>query len=341
MKFWIDIANSPHVLFFGPIIDKLKEMGHTVNITVRDFAQVLEMCNKFSYSYTLVGTHGGKKTLNRFLNFAKRVNQLTAFARHMDFDVAVSCGSYFQILAAKILRIPVVTFLDYEFQPAYHIAFRFADRVLVPSVFPKDALTLYGANAKRVIKYNGIKEQIYLSSFEPDVDFLKKNGIGSSKVIVAVRPPPTMALYHNFDNPLFEKVLEYLDGHDNIVMIILPRDDEQKQTIVLKNHEHAVIPEPAVDGRNLVYHSDLVVSAGGTMNREAAVLGTPAYSIFTGKIGAMDKVLMEKGRIVLLSTIDDIGSIRISKKSGVEPFLNENLLSEVTDEIVKGGINVD
>ncbi len=316
-------------------MDELENQGHKIVITIRDFAQVIQLCDRFKISYNLIGMHGGKSKFNKLSNFVLRVSKLVTFANNNHFDIALSCGSYFQILAAKMLRIQAITFLDYEYQPAYHLAFKFADKIILPSVFPQNALSHFKANLGKIRKYNGIKEQIYLSSFSPNPNFLKEIGLDEKKIIVTVRPPPTNALYHDFENPLFYKALDFLDKYDKLIIIALPRDNSQKKLLLRKQYKHMFIPDKAIDGKNLVYYSDLVISAGGTMNREAAILGTPAYSMYVGRIGAMDRYLIDTGRIISLKNHQDINFIKLDKKSKTEPLLNKNLLKEVIGQITK------
>ncbi len=330
MKIWIDIVNSPHVLFFRPIIEELNSRGNLVSITAREYAQTTGLLDEFSMPYTLIGAHAGAKITKKIIDVFKRGTQLKTYAKNREFDLALTFNSPSLALAAKILRIPSMVFMDYEYQPLNHLTFRLCDKVVTPAVFPDDALSKYGASHK-VIKYDGLKEQVYLSDFEPQHNVLDHLDIDSEKIIVIARPPATMALYHQFENAFFYEIVKYLIKKKDVVVIALPRSGAQRETLKSLESSRLVIPEKAVDGRSLVYYSDIVLSAGGTMNREAAVLGVPAYTAFIGKIGAVDKYLINLGRIKLIKNFEDIEKIPLRKKE------KKNVLKDhsITQQILK------
>lgn len=315
MKVWIDLGNSPHVLFFRPIIDILENQGHNVRVTACDFAQTLSLADRFGLKYEAIGCHGGKALHKKGLNLLDRSIALMRWAYGLDVDLAISHNSYSQSLAAFLMGVPSVTMMDYEYQPANHLSFRLARRVIVPEVFPEDALRLYGAIPSKVKRYPGLKEEIYLSSFAPAPAFLSGEGLDDRKIIVTVRPPATFALYHRFENPLFRELMEWLGKRDDLLLILLPRTDDQKELFLRSNYRNMFIPSYALDGPNLLFHSDLVISAGGTMNREAAVLGTPVYTIFAGRASAVDDYLIRAGRMIRIQEKADFDKINLCKKT--------------------------
>lgn len=324
MKIWIDLANSPQVLFFRPLIPELRRRGHLVTVTTRYFAQTVELADRLGFKHTPIGTHGGRRISNVALKLVKRAWELLRFAGGKKFDLAISHNSYAQALVAKILRIPFVTSMDYEHQPANHLCFRLADRIIVPEFFPHKALKRFGVKRHRTAFYKGTKEEIYLADFFPRPDYLDSVGIPTDKVIVVLRPPGTWALYHNFENPLFDKVLDYVAENRNTQVVFLPRIKSQMDFVRAKKYNHVIVPPEALDGPNLLYHADLVISAGGTMNREAAVLGTPTYSLFKGKLAAVDRYLMEKGCMNHVNSIRDVTSIPLCKKPQPNATMTSN-----------------
>lgn len=324
LRIWIDVANSPHVLFFAPIVRDLRASGHVVELTGRDFAQTLDLARLFGLEVRPIGVHGGRNALRKALNIAGRAMALRRFARGRRYDLAISHNSYSHCIAARWLAIPTITLMDYEFQAANHVAFRLADMVMVPEVFPDDALRRFGASPDRTFRYKGLKEEVYLQDYAPDRDYherIKACGVRAgveldqSHVLATLRPPATMALYHRFENPLFVNLLEYLGHFDHARLIVLPRTREQARSIGPHLPGNAFIPDEPLDGRHLIYSSDLVISAGGTMNREAAVLGTPVYSIFAGRLGAVDRHLVQENRMVLVRSRSDFEAIRLEKKA--------------------------
>ena len=336
MKIWIDLATPPQVLFFRPIVAEMKRRDHEVIITTRVFSQTVSLADQFGFDHTVIGYHGGKSLAGKAFGILKRMVGLVAFARGRGIALAVSHNSYAQALAAKVLRFPLVTLMDYEYQPANHIAFRLAWKVIVPEVFPPEALRRYGASESRVERYAGIKEELYLADFVPDQNFLDSLGIPPEKVIVTMRPPATMATYHRFENPLFYEVLQYLLSRPEVYVVLLLRVARQAEELAEKSAANLLIPRGAVDGPNLIYHSDLVISAGGTMNREAVVLGTPVYSIFQGQMGNIDRSLIATGRMCHLRSSADIKKIRLQKKHHFpSSFGKPELVSYIVDRVTE------
>lgn len=308
-KIWIDIDNSPHVPFFIPIIEQLQERGHEVLLTARNSYQVCELLEFHHLDCKVVGGHWGKNRLLKTLGTLGRAARLVPLAFREKPDLGLSLFSRAQILTCKALRIPMVVTFDYEF--IAKMQFLQLDWILVPDVVPDSGA---GFARKGVSHYPGLKEDVYVPRFEPDEGLRKDLGITESDLLVTVRPPATEAHYHNPESDaLFRAALEFLTPQSDVRVVLLPRN--QKQAAVLRKEwasclkaGRIVIPEHVVDGLNLIWQSDLVISGGGTMNREAAALGVPVYSIFRGRIGAVDRYLAESGRLVLLENAEQIRS---------------------------------
>jgi hypothetical protein len=287
--------------------------------------------------HTVVGSHGGKKLSKIGFRILERTWQLVRFSRSQKFDLAVSHNSYAQALAASILRIPFVTSMDYEHQPANHLCFRLARRVIVPEYFPAWALRKYGARPQKTDRYHRLKEQVYLTDFTPQQDYLALVGIPQDRIVVVMRPPGSWGLYHHFDNPLFEQVLNHVAASPEAYIVFLPRIPSQGEAMSAQGRPNVWVPPAALDGPNLLYHADLVISGGGTMNREAAVLGTPTYSVFKGKLAAVDHYLIDHGRMKHVADEKDIPAIRIAKKQRQNRLNGDCLVQEITDAILSMG----
>jgi len=332
---WIDLANSPHVLFFRPVIDEMHRRGVQTVVTARDFAQTTQLCARFDIDAEVIGRHGGASLSGKFEGLARRVHGLRAFARRTSPGAAVSHNSYSQALAARSLHIPVMTAMDYEYQPANHLAFRCADLVAVPEVFPLDRLLAQGAKPGRTWRYPGLKEHISLAGFAPDPGYLARAGIDASRPVVVVRPPADMALYHRFANPLFPRLLERLASAP-VTTILLARTGTQAADLEAAGFGTLLWRGEALDGRQLVAGADAVVSAGGSMNREAAVLGTPAYSIYAGKLAAVDRALVAAGSLHLLHDVDDLARIPLRKKAAAPPpRISDALVVQFVDRLLE------
>jgi uncharacterized protein len=333
MRIWIDLANSPHVPFFHALIPEFTARGHAIEITARDFAQTVELASKAGMLAHIIGGHGGASITGKAGNLLGRASALRKWARNRGLDLAVSHNSYAQIAAAAALGIKSVTLMDYEHQPANHFAFRTASRVIVPSAFPDASLDRYGASARKVRRYHGTKEDVYLANFVPDPAFpetLRKLNIASDDVLVVARPPAREALYHRFENELFDKLIAHLNSRPAVKILMLPRSEAQRGDYGNRALANLIIPREALDGANLIAAADLVVSAGGTMNREAAALGVPAVSVYAGKWAAIDDELMREGRLHRISSREEIDKLSITKKSG----LNNRGALHVRDEVV-------
>lgn len=306
-KIWIDIDNSPHVPFFIPIISELRRRGHQVLLTARDSYQVCELLQFHHLECKVVGMHWGKNRFLKTLGTLGRAARLVPLAFKEKPDLAVSLVSRAQLLACRALGIPMVVTFDYEF--VVKMQFLQPDWILVPEVMPSSAV---GIAKKAIFRYPGLKEDVYVPSFKP-VDSLKKQlGVSETALLVTVRPPATEAHYHNPESDqLMIAALNFLTNQPEVRVVLLPRNERQSAALQKEWADGIakgtiVIPTHVVDGLNLIWNSDLVISGGGTMNREAAALGVPVYSIFRGKIGAVDRYLARDGRLVLLERVEDI-----------------------------------
>ncbi len=307
-KIWIDLENTPHIPFFKPIIRELEKHGHTVVLTARDAFQVCELATRFGLEYTKVGRHYGKNRLLKVWGLAWRSLQLLSFVLWERPVLGLSHGSRAQILLCNLLRIPTVMIMDYEHartpplvRPRWEI---------VPEVLFKE--NLHCKTKERIRKYTGIKEDVYAPEFKPDPALRQQLQLGDNNVIVTVRPPATEAHYHNPESEtFFVQFMDRIFRTPGVQAVLLPRNKAQETQIKASWPQwfvgsKVIVPKEAVDGLNLLWYSDLVVSGGGTMNREAAALGVPVYSIFRGKSGAVDRHLQSQGKMILIESIEDV-----------------------------------
>ena len=334
MRLWIDLANSPHVPFFKALAARFVERGHEIETTVRAFAETVPLAQAAGFDAQVVGAHGGRQVSAKAGNLMSRAWSLATWARKRNFDLAISHNSYSQILAARALRIRRVTLMDYEYQPANHLAFRLTSRIIVPASFPARRLRRYGASMSKVRRYHGTKEDVYLADFEPDPAFAKELcelGVRPDNVLVLMRPPAHDALYHRFQNKLFDEALALLLERPDVQVILLPRNEAQRAAYSAKASERLIIPAKPLDGANLIAASDLVISAGGTINRAAAALGVPVASIYAGQWAAVDQELVKEGRLERIASSEDLRRLSVQRKSSSKP----RQAVEVIDEVVR------
>jgi predicted glycosyltransferase len=308
VRVWVDVTNSPHVPFFRPLLRLLVERGHEVRVTARAFAQTLELLDDADVAYDVVGPpHGGASVARKVRAMTARVPALRRFARAYAFDVALSHASHELPLVARSLGIPSAYAFDYEFARVQHtLGSRAATRVVVPEAIPQDRLDRLGARASKTRRYPGLKEEYALAGLLPDTEALAALDLDRDRVLAIVRTPPEVSLYHRHGSPLFADVLERLGSDPGAQAVVLPRTEGQRADITARGLPSLVVPGRAVDAGSLVALADLVVSAGGTMNREAVALGTPVYTTFSGRLGAVDEGLVADGRLRPLTDAADI-----------------------------------
>ena len=334
MRIWVDLTNSPHVLVMRPVIRALEQRGAEVLVTARDFAQTLGLCERHGLAYEAIGRHRGSRLAAKGVGLLSRSLELARWARGRGIAVALGHGSNDVTVAARLLGIPSATAFDYEWAKVQHnVNCRLARAIVVPDAIPLERLAPYGATAAKHRPYPGLKEEYYLADFEPDPAVLRELGLDPAKPIAVVRTPPAVSLYHRFENPLFAQVLDRLRGEQTVV---LPRTESQRAEL-----GGFVVPEQAIDAQSLVAYADLVISAGGTMNREAVALGTPVWTTFEGRLGAVDERLIAEGRLRRLARADDIALEKRAVASGERTRRDPAVLADLLVSPIGGLAAVD
>lgn len=314
---WIDLSTAPDPLFFRPLIPRLAQRGHEVWITARDYSETVSIAEQCGLSFEVVGHHGGASLSGKARAIAGRARLLSGLAATRRPDAALSFNSYAQALAALRRGIPFITVTDYEHQPANHLAFRLARRIIVPEGFDPSNLRRQGAAADRVVFFRGLKEDVTLADFEPDPLFgrqLEQLGIAPSSLVVTMRPPATSSTYHRFGNDFFLEALAHFASRPGVSIVLLPRYPQQADRVRGLGLANVVVVDRPLDGLNLVAWSDAVISAGGSMNREAVALGTPAYTVFAGRMAGVDDALIAKGLLTHLQGAEDLERVTLRKK---------------------------
>ena len=303
MRVWIDLTNTAHVLVLRPLVELLERNGHEVELTARPLSHTLELLDGWGHPYTALGTYGGASRRGKARAAASRIAQMLRFGRGREFDWALAHGSTDLPPAARALRIPNTTMLDYEWATLqHHVNCRLASRVVAPEAIPPERLARYGARPPKLIRYPGLKEEYYLYGFEPDPSVIDDLGLDPEGALCVVRTAPSYALYlRGSENRLLPRVLARLAEIGNVQTVVLARTVEQADSIASLGLRGVTVPRRTVDGRSLVVFANLLISAGGTMNREAAVLGTPVFSIFEGRLAAVDEMLASQGRLRFLA----------------------------------------
>lgn len=328
MRIWIDLGNSPHVPFFRALAPEFERRGHEILWTARDYAQTLELAKKANLPVAIFGAHGGGKIWHKGTNFLSRVFELVGWARKKSndgqkIDLYVGHNSHEPLVAARILGIKSVNLMDYEHHPANHLSFRLASKIVVPQSFPQSALRKFGVDEKKVRRFIGLKEDVYLADFVADPNFCQELvvlGIDPKNILIVVRAPALEALYHRgYSAQLFEEMLDLFAAQENTRIVLLPRKIYQGAELKTRHPQpNIIVPETVIDGANLIAAADLVISGGGTMNREAAALGVPVATIFAGKSAAIDEMLIREKRLKQINSKEDLQNLLpLNKKTGV------------------------
>jgi predicted glycosyltransferase len=348
-KIWIDCDNSPHVPFFIPIMKELEKRGHSVFLTTRDCFQVCSLADYYRLNHKRIGRHYGANKLLKVIGTLWRSLQLAPTIFKEKPDISLSHGSRSLMLLSSLLGIPTIHFFDYEyirFLPFLKPSLGIAPEVINSPDIAKNFKWGYQG-------YCGLKEDVYVSSFRPDPSVLRKLNLNGEDIVATIRPPATEAHYHNPESEkLFFEVIEFLGSNPDVRLILLPRNEKTQRELIYRTwpkwceERKIIVPDEVLNGLNLIWHSDFVVSGGGTMNREAAALGVPVYSIFRGKIGKVDKYLVEKGCLTLIETVEDVRSkirpIRRPKRKSADfgdRMALKQIVTAIEEVIEKSGMN--
>ena len=298
VRIWVDISGSAHVLVMRPIIERLRDAGHHVEVTSREYTQTQELLELHGIEHTPIGRHGGASRVRKLMRLIERSTGMQRYGRHRHFDLAVAHGSNDLAIASRVLGIPEANMHDYEYAVTQHrVGCRLARRVIFPEAVPPERLRRFGVGPDKLFRYPGLKEEYYLADFEPSPSALVDLGVDPDRVSVIIRPPPDVSLYHRKSNPLFPEVLRRLGNDEHAHAVVLPRTPVQRDYVKALRLPSVIVPEHAVEAQSLIALADLVVSAGGTMNREAVALGTPVYTTYGGRLGGVDEWLIREGRL--------------------------------------------
>jgi len=335
---WFDLDNSPHVPLFRPILRELGSRRHEYILTARDFAQTRDLLDLWKIPYTLIGKHGGRSKIRKVANLLHRSYQLRQYVSRKDLSLAVSHGSRTQTVAARWMRLPSLVMLDYEYTE-HRIFSALASYLLMPSLIPEKRLAAAGFNLRKILRYDGFKEELYISEFTAQKGFRQNLGFTDDHILVTLRPPSLVGNYHDESSEqLFGKCLEHFLSSPQTICLVVSRNasDRKLVPIHLKGEPRVQFLKRPVDGLQLLWHSDVVVSGGGTMNREAALLGVPVYSIFTGRRPYLDEYLQDQGKIKFIERISEIPQIAIQHRAKIEPPTRErrDLVVSVTELLI-------
>jgi predicted glycosyltransferase len=297
-------------------------------VTAREYGQTLGILDRLGIPYTAVGSHGGASALGKGRALAGRSAQLAKVVWQRRPQLALAHGSVDLAVVSSLFRIPSAQMQDYEFAGwQRQIAFRAASKVLMPDSIPLERLKRIGAKERKLVRYPGLKEEYYLADFTPDAAVLDELGLDRRKVLVVVRPPPETSEYHA-RNDVYGESIRYLAEADSVQAVVIPRTERQGREVREMQAANLIVPGRAIDAQSLIAFADLVVSAGGTMNREAVALGTPVFTTFAGRMGGVDEALIAGGRLRVLAAAAELPLRKREARPGVLNPRDPELLVE-------------
>jgi predicted glycosyltransferase len=326
MRVWVDMTAAAHPLVLRPIVERLQARGDEVFVTAREYGQTIGILERLGIPYEAVGSHGGASAFGKGRALAGRSARLAQLVWGRRPQLSLAHGSVDLAVVSSLFRVPSVQMQDYEFAGwQRQIAFRAARKVLVPDSIPLDRLRRIGAKERKLVRYPGLKEEYYLADFEPDAAVLDELGLDREKVLVVVRPPPETSEYHA-RNDVHGGAIRRLAGAAGVQAVVIPRTERQATEVRAMNAASLIVPERAIDAQSLIAFADLVVSAGGTMNREAVALGTPVFTTFAGRMGGVDEALIAEGRLQVLDDPGDLPLLKRTSTPGVRDPRDAGLL---------------
>ena len=297
MNVWIDLTNSPHVNFFKDMIKEL-QVDHKILLTCRPLANTVEILDLCRLPYTIIGKHYGRNLIKKTGGFPLRIFQLYRLLRSKNVDVAISHSSFYSPLVAKLIGARCLYLNDNEYAAGNRISFIFADRILVPEFLNNRKIRRQWGKLSKVIKYPGLKEGIYLWRYSDQNPKMNTANIELDKKTIYIRPEPPAAQYYKGRINFIDDLL--LGIQSKVRVVLLPRNADQKAYYRQEKFKHIHIPEQPIDLAELIKSCDLFIGAGGTMTREAAVLGIPTICIYQDALLDVDQYLIDQGCMVHL-----------------------------------------
>jgi hypothetical protein len=333
-RFWLDMENVPHVLFFEPIVKRLRASGHEVELTCRNYSNMPKLASMYGLEAAVFGEHGGGSRVAKVTKGLSRSLQLATWARKRKFDLAIGFGSRTLPVACRLLGLPNVTAFDYEHVGA-GIFGRFSNKIFVPEDVDPEILVSRGVPREKILQFPGLKEQVYTVGYEPDEDLAAVVGLDPSKVIAVMRPPATTAHYHNEKGEVTcQRILDRIAKDPSTQAVYVRRGEDTTFDDYLKHDNIFLLPKP-MKGLDLIAGADLVISGGGTMVREAAAMGVPAYSTFAGKPGAVDDRLSRDGILTLIPNPEDADKLKLEKRDGTREVQAPDVLGFFVEQFVR------
>jgi hypothetical protein len=279
LHYWIDIFNGPHVHFFQSIDNYV---NRTI-LTARNYKPIPELLDLYDVPATIIGEHGGKDIHQKLLTSSQRIIELANFMKNKSVDIVLHKHSVEAARVAWGYAIPSISFIDNELMvPQNMLVCPLSNVLIAPIAISQYVLRNFTPSHVGILQFDGVAEVANVSDFTPDEQVLDRFDLDINKPIVVIRGEPILAAYNHGQSLVDALVHKIHTDVPDAQIIRLNRAGEEMS----KDH-------PVVDARSLCYYSDLVISGGGTLTREAALLGTRAITFFDHPL-AVDRYLIHK-----------------------------------------------
>ena len=313
---WIDIDNPPQVQYLVPVAEELTRRGFRVVITARDNSITHQLLQDRGTSFLPVGRTFGKQKWRKISGVIGRALHLVAAVRGTSPRLLL-CASRSGALAARLLGIPGFIICDYEHAELNSYT-KLGTYVAFPDAIDPGIFRSRGFAADRLLPFPGLKENLTFHGRDVAADeTFRPPGLDPAHAVVSFRPPAAETHYYSpKSKAVYEALLDHLAARTDIHLVFLPRYPWQAEELDRRDWQCPVlVPGKPIPPVPLLKGSDLVISSGGTMLREAAFLGVPSYSIFQSAIGEVDKELAARGQLVLVGGPEEFDRFRFEKKT--------------------------
>lgn len=280
LKHWVDIFNGPHVHFFQ---NADLFFNHSI-FTARNYKPIPELIKLYGIDAKIIGVHGGKENIKKLNASSRRIVELADYIKDKNADVAVHKHSVEAARVAWGLGIKSISFIDNELMvPQNMLVCPLSNVLIAPICINQYVLRNFTPSHVSILQFDGVCEVANVYKYKPSENVLKKLNLKTDKPIIVLRGEPLLASY-NKKSSIVKNIIEKIKSDVPDAQVVhVSRDGEQIENV-----------QETFDARSLCYYADIVISGGGTMTREAALLGTRAITYFYNPL-SVDKYLMKFG----------------------------------------------
>lgn len=297
MIIWFDTVTAKEPLLFNALALELEKEGHETLFTCRDYDYIVSLFDLLQRDVNVFGKHGGSSLYGKLMAGNKRIGLLANYINNLDAkpDYHISFSSPESTRVAFGLGIPTITINDSPHAKAVgKLTVPLSKYLVYSSSIPKENWLVLGALEEQLQPYDGIDEVAWLLNFEPNPEVLSQLSLTVEDHFIVARPEESSASYMlelgigglTYLDLILEEIFKVYEGK----VVMFPRYETQKEALVKKFGDKLIIPPKAVDTLSLYYYSDLCITGGATMAREAAAIGTPSISYYPQPLDVLEYI---------------------------------------------------